>query len=121
MKISASKGWRLAWLFVFGIFFFLVWLISGFGLILTIIFIPFGIQCIKIAEVMLNPFERFIQPNFEKHPIVNIIWAFTVGWQISLVFLILSVLSYITILFKRFSKLFFYLSLLSLIPFGADY
>lgn len=121
MRIQISKIGYIYWLVIFGVPLCILWVLAAIGLFVSIVFIPFSIPAFKIAGVMLNPFDRLIQPNFEKHPFFNLLWAFFVGSSMASFHIIMSGLCYITVVGKKFAKTHFYLALLSLIPFGADF
>jgi len=107
-----------------GFILFLEYLISGIALCLTIIGIPFGIQCIKLSFLALMPFGKEIR-NTEKSPgflstIMNLIWIFIGGIWISLTHLLLAVLCAITIIGLPFAKQHMKLASLALVPFGKE-
>ncbi len=107
-----------------GFILFLEYLISGIVLCLTIIGIPFGIQCIKLSFLALMPFGKEIR-NTEKAPgvlstIMNLIWILIGGIWISLTHLLLAVICAITIIGLPFAKQHMKLASLALVPFGKE-
>ncbi len=105
-----------------GIFLFLEYLLSGLVLCLTIIGIPFGIQCIKLSFLALLPFGKEIY-HAEKSTgclstVMNIIWILIGGIGIALTHLIFAVVCAITIIGIPFAKQHMKLASLSLTPFG---
>jgi uncharacterized membrane protein YccF (DUF307 family) len=105
-----------------GIILFLEYLISGLLLCLTIIGIPFGIQCIKISILALLPFGREIR-NSERasgclSTVMNIIWILIGGIWISLTHVVFAILCAITIIGIPFAKQHIKLASLALVPFG---
>jgi uncharacterized membrane protein YccF (DUF307 family) len=105
-----------------GIVLFLEYLISGLLLCLTIIGIPFGIQCIKISFLALLPFGREIKTSERGTgclaTVMNIIWILIGGIWISITHIIFAVLCAITIIGIPFAKQHLKLASLALVPFG---
>ncbi len=65
---------NIFWILLVGFIPALIWLISGLLLCLTIIGIPFGIQCLKFARLTFLPFGSDVDPDFGAHPIMNLLW-----------------------------------------------
>ena len=75
--------------FVFGGFLiFLGYVLGGLILCLTIIGIPFGYQCFKIAAGVLAPFGKEIrdinQPDSALSVIFNVFWIILPGLELAL-------------------------------------
>jgi len=105
-----------------GIILFLEYLFSGLLLCITIIGIPFGIQCIKLSTLALLPFGREIK-NSEKasgciSTVMNIIWILIGGIWITLTHLLFAIIFAITIIGIPFAKQHLKLASLALVPFG---
>jgi uncharacterized membrane protein YccF (DUF307 family) len=103
---------------------FIVWLeymIAGVLLCLTVIGIPFGLQCFKIAWLGLLPFGKDIERD-KSVPLLgtlgNILWLVVAGIWIFLSHLALAVSLAVTIIGIPFAIQHFKLALLSLWPFG---
>jgi uncharacterized membrane protein YccF (DUF307 family) len=113
---------NIIWLICGGFFAALGYLIGGILLCCTIIGIPFGIQCFKIASLELMPFGRRV----ESTPggggclslICNIIWLFTGGLYTAIIHLVFAFILAITIIGIPFAKQHLKLMELSLMPFG---
>ncbi|MCK9244019.1 MAG: hypothetical protein M0P75_01995, partial [Candidatus Marinimicrobia bacterium] len=94
---------NILWIFLGGgLFIFLFYLIGGVVLCLTIIGIPFGMQCIKLSVLGLMPFGQKIVFK-ESEPgclstLMNIIWILFGGLELALTHLIFAVLCAITII-----------------------
>ena len=86
---------------------------------ITIIGIPFGKQCFKLAKLVFLPFGKEVNSDFNKHPIANIIWIIFGGLELAFGFVIAGVIFCITIIGIPFGKQCFKLAKLGLIPFGA--
>ncbi len=113
---------NLIWILFGGFFPALLWILAGLLCCLTIVGIPFGIQCFKIGWVAMVPFGKSIQPgNFGAGGLIlNILWIFLVGWAVAVSHLSLGILFCITIIGIPFGIQHFKLALLSLLPFGAE-
>ncbi|HHU55379.1 MAG TPA: YccF domain-containing protein [Acholeplasmataceae bacterium] len=116
MKIVGN----IIWLIFGGFIAFLMYMVIGALLCVTIIGIPFGLQCFKIGKLFLWPFGKKVETNFDKHPIANIIWLILVGWGSALSALITGAVLFITIIGIPFGKQWFKLAKLVLLPFGAE-
>jgi len=112
---------NIIWFILVGIWSWIVWVIVGVIWCITIIGIPFGLQCFKIAGFVVFPFGKDIKTNFDSHPIANIIWLILFGWEITVGYLLAGLILCITIIGIPFGKQCFKLAVLALLPFGAKY
>lgn len=112
---------NLLWLIFGGAFAAVLWFIAGVLLCLTIIGIPFGLQCFKIATFVLLPFGKEIElGTFGAGELIfNIIWVVVFGWEFALVHLGIGAVLCITIIGIPFGLQHFKFAQLGLIPFGA--
>lgn len=110
---------NLIWFLIYGFWMAVVHFVIGVALCITIIGIPFGLQYIKIARYAIWPFGRSMQTDFDRHPILNLIWIFFGGAELALVHLLVGVAFCITIIGIPFGKKCFRLCALSFLPFGA--
>ena len=111
---------NICWFLFGGILSGLAWILTGCIWCITIIGIPYGLQCFKFASLSFWPFGKeviYSQGAFSF--LVNVIWIIFFGWEMALGNLILGILWCITIIGIPFGKQFFKLSKLSLMPFGA--
>ena len=111
--------------FVFGGFvIFLGYVLGGIVLCLTIIGIPLGFQCFKLAGGVLAPFGREVrsirQPDSTLSVILNIIWIILPGIELAIMHLALAVLFGITIIGIPIAKQHLKLLPLALLPFGRQ-
>ncbi|MGB0369863.1 MAG: YccF domain-containing protein [Opitutales bacterium] len=110
------------WIILGGAIISALYLLGGLLLCLTIIGIPFGIQCMKLSILSLLPFGREVHPV--KAPmgalsiLMNVLWILILGIEIALIHLLLSALFAITIIGLPFAKQHLKLVSLSLLPFG---
>ena len=111
---------NIIWLLLIGLWTAIGYFIAGLLFCITIIGIPFGKQCFKLATLVLTPFGKTVRTNFGKHPIANIIWLILFGWEMCLGYLLAGLIFCITIIGIPFGKQCFKLATLSLTPFGAN-
>jgi uncharacterized membrane protein YccF (DUF307 family) len=107
-----------------GIFLFLEYLLGGILLCLTIVGIPFGVQCIKLALLALLPFGREVVAG-KSHGgclaiVMNVLWILLGGIWITLTHLLFGLLCAITIIGIPFAKQHVKLAALALAPFGKS-
>jgi uncharacterized membrane protein YccF (DUF307 family) len=110
---------NLIWFIFGGLLIASLWFIFGLLLCITIIGIPLGKQFFKLSGFVLFPFGKEVQTNFDKRPILNIIWILLFGWEMAVAHLIIGLLFCITIIGIPFGKQWFKLTSLALLPFGA--
>lgn len=112
---------NLIWLILGGFILALAWALAGLLLCLTVIGLPFGLQCFKIAGLVLLPFGREVQlGNFGVGGLVlNLLWLILFGWELAVGHLILGALFCVTLIGIPFGLQHFKFAQLSLMPFGA--
>ena len=107
-----------------GIFLLLEYLVGGVLLCLTIIGIPFGLQCFKLAFAALLPFGKEITDRKGSSGclslVMNIFWILFGGIWIALTHLVFAVLCAITIIGIPFAVQHLKLLSLSFTPFGKE-
>ncbi|MBN1895909.1 YccF domain-containing protein [bacterium] len=113
---------NLLWILLGGLLVFLGYLIGGLILCLTLIGIPFGVQCMKLSILGLVPFGKKVvdshQPPTALSIIMNIIWILVGGIWIAFVHLVFAVLLGITVVGLPFAKQHIKLTGLAFAPFG---
>jgi uncharacterized membrane protein YccF (DUF307 family) len=111
---------NIIWIIFGGLIEAIAWLIAGILLSITIIGIPFGMQCFKIAGVQLAPFGKDIITKSDSgtNLLLNIVWIILFGWEIALMNLISAFIFAITIIGIPFAKQNIKLARVSLFPFG---
>lgn len=117
---------NILWVFLGGgIFLFFFYLFGGIMLCLTIIGIPFGVQCLKLSLLALLPFGKEIVTTESASGclsiIFNILWIVLAGLEIAIIHLIFGILCAITIIGLPFAKQHLKLAALSLTPFGHSF
>lgn len=117
MKFIGNIVW-----FVFGGFISAVlWFAAGLVICVTIVGIPFGIQCFKIAGFVLWPFgKNVVIGQFGAMGLIgNILWLLIFGWELAILHLVVGLLFYITIIGIPFGKQHIKFAQLAFVPFGA--
>lgn len=97
------------------------WLLTGCIWCITIIGIPIGLQCFKIAGLSFWPFDKkVIYIGSGLSIVVDIFWLLISGVPLAMMHAISGILLCITIIGIPFGKQSFKLSRLALMPFGAQ-
>jgi uncharacterized membrane protein YccF (DUF307 family) len=117
---------NILWIFLGGgIVLFLEYLFGGVILCVTIIGIPFGVQCFKLSVLALLPFGKAIKTTKSGHGVLstllNVVWIVFAGLAIALSHFIFGLLCAITIVGLPFAKQHMKLASLALTPFGHTY
>lgn len=115
---------NIIWLIFGGFLLVLGYLLGALLLCITIIGIPFGVQCFKLAGLALAPFGREIR---EKEPpsgalavILNIIWILLPGLELAVAHLVLALVFAITIIGLPLAAQHLKMTRLALLPFGFE-
>src|ERR1700722_7511144 len=115
---------NLIWLIFGGLAAALGYIVGGFILCLTLIGIPFGLQCFKIAGLVLWPFGRRVVSTGNGMGclsiVCNIIWLLCGGLYTAVVHLFFAFLLAITIIGIPFARQHLKLMELALMPFGKQ-
>lgn len=86
---------NIVWFLCAGLLSFIGWSLAGIILCLTVILIPFGLQCFKIAGFGLFPFGKSISPSSNVSSLIfNIIWILAIGWELAVIHLASAFLHY---------------------------
>lgn len=114
---------NLIWILLGGFIGALAWLLAGLLLCITVIGIPFGLQCFKIAGLTLAPFGREVKiGSFGAGGLIgNILWLIFLGWELCLLHLFIGLLLCVTIVGIPFGMQHFKLAQLALLPFGSEF
>jgi uncharacterized membrane protein YccF (DUF307 family) len=115
---------NVIWLIFGGFIVVIAYLLGGILLCLTIIGIPFGIACFKLAGLALAPFGREIR---EKEPpsgvlavIMNVIWIILPGLELATFHLLMALVLAITIIGLPLAAQHLKMVRLALLPFGFE-
>jgi len=113
---------KIIWLIFGGFFPALGYFFGGIILCITVVSIPGGLQCFKIAELVLWPFGRRVVSNPGStgclNLFCNIIWLLCGGLCTALVHICFGILLFFTIVGIPFARQHFKLVEISLMPFG---
>ncbi len=109
--------------FVFGGFLiFLGYVLGGILLCLTIVGIPFGYQCFKIAGGVLAPFGKEVRdinsPDSALSIVLNIFWIILPGLELAIMHLLLAAFFALTIVGLPIAAQHIKLLPMALLPFG---
>jgi len=115
---------NIVWL-VFGGFIVVIgYLLGALLLCITVIGIPFGVQCFKLAGLAIAPFGHEVR---EKEPpggcvavVMNIIWIILPGLELALFHLFMALLFAITLVGLPLAAQHLKMTRLALIPFGFE-
>ncbi|MGF2145293.1 YccF domain-containing protein [Vagococcus fluvialis] len=111
---------NLIWLIFGGLTGAISWFLAGCLWCVTIIGIPVGLQCFKIAGLSLWPFgKQVVYSNSSMSLLVNIIWLIVSGLPLAIGHFISGLFLCITIIGIPFGRQSFKLAQLALMPFGA--
>jgi uncharacterized membrane protein YccF (DUF307 family) len=115
---------NIVWLILGGFIVVVAYLLGALILCLTIIGIPFGVQCFKLAGLAIAPFGREVR---EKEPpggcvavVMNILWIILPGLELALFHLVMALLFAITIIGLPLAAQHLKMTRLALIPFGFE-
>ncbi len=115
---------NIVWLIFGGFIVVIGYLIGSIILCITIIGIPFGIQCFKLAALAIAPFGREIR---EKEPpggclaiVMNVIWIILPGLELALFHLFMALLFAITIVGLPIATQHLKMTRLAILPFGFE-
>jgi len=115
---------NILWIIFGGLIICIEYFISGFLLCITIIGIPFGVQCFKLAILALIPFGQEVVSKQSANGclsiFMNIVWILLGGIWIAATHLILALLLALTIIGIPFAKQHLKLASLALTPFGHE-
>ena len=113
---------NIAFFILGGFAIFFGYLLGGIVLCLTIVGIPFGIQCFKLAGGVLAPFGREVRetqpPGGPLALIMNIIWIILPGLELAIMHLCLAAFFAVTIVGIPLAMQHIKLLPLALLPFG---
>jgi uncharacterized membrane protein YccF (DUF307 family) len=120
-KIMNTLG-NIIWLIFGGFIAAIGYLVGGFLLCLTIIGIPFGLQCFKLGILVLWPFGKKVVSSSESsgciYLLFNILWIVFGGIWVAITHIVFGFLLFITIIGIPFARQHFKLVEISLMPFG---
>jgi len=115
---------NIVWLIFGGFIVVIAYLLGALLMCLTIVGIPFGVQCFKLAGLAIAPFGRVVR---EKEPpggcvavVLNVLWILLPGLELALFHLLMALLFAITIIGLPLAAQHLKMTRLALIPFGFE-
>ena len=112
---------NIMWVLFGGFLLSLGWVLAGVILCCTVIGIPFGVQCFKIAGLTFLPFGRdIVYGDGGMSFLGNLLWIIVFGWELALSCLVIGAFLCVTIIGIPFGLQYFKFARLSLMPFGAE-
>jgi len=115
---------NLLWIIFGGIFIFIGYVVSGLALCITLVGIPWGLQCFKLAIFALFPFGSdtealpYQDTNESLNLVLNIVWLIFGGLFIMLNHLVWGFMLAVSIIGIPFALQHFKLMRLAISPFG---
>lgn len=110
---------KILWVLCCGLWFAILWGIWGVALCMTIIGIPFGLQCFKAARLSFLPQGKRVVLQFKSHPVANVFWVLIGGWEMALAYLSVGIANCITLIGIPRGIQCFKIVKLAIFPFGA--
>lgn len=111
---------NMIWFLTCGLWEGLSWVLAGILWSITIIGIPIGRQCFKLASLTFFPFGKEIEYGGGSVSVIaNVLWLIISGIPLALVAIFNGLLLCITIVGIPFGLQCFKIAKLSLMPFGA--
>lgn len=112
---------NLLWFIFGGCISGLSWMLAGCLWCISIIGIPYGIQCFKFASMSFFPFgKEIVYGGGAVSFIVNVIWILVSGIPLAVEHLVIGCLLCVTIIVIPFGLQQFKLAKLALMPFGTS-
>lgn len=112
---------NILWFLFGGIWLGLGWSLAGLFWCITIIGIPWGVQCFKFAKLATFPFgKEILYGGGLGSMLLNIIWLAISGLPLALEALLIGCLFCVTIVGIPFGKQCFKFAKLALMPFGSS-
>ncbi|VYU00548.1 YccF domain-containing protein [Clostridium tertium] len=113
---------NIIWIICGGFFNAVGWFFTGCLWSITIVGIPIGLQCFKMAKLQLAPFGKEVVTISDGSVslILNILWLIFGGFALCVANIVSAIFLCITIIGIPFAKQSLKLAKLSLMPFGKE-
>ena len=112
---------NILWFLFGGLIGGLSWGLAGLIFCVTIVGIPVGMQCFKMAQLAFFPFgKEVVYGGGGFSFLVNLIWILFFGWEMAIGYAVLGLVWCVTILGIPVGKQCFKMAKLALMPFGAE-
>ena len=113
---------NIIWLIFGGLLAAIGYIIGGLALCITVVGLPWGMQCFKIAGFVLWPFGKQVTSTKNTGGCLslfcNIVWLFCGGFYTAIFHICFGIILFITIIGIPFARQHLKLVELSLMPFG---
>ncbi len=111
---------NLLWFVLGGAVTGFLWCIAGILWSITVIGIPVGKQCFKIARLCFFPFGKDVEYNSGSGSfLLNMLWLCFTGWTLAVWATVIGLLFCLTVIGIPFGKQYFKIAKLALMPFGT--
>lgn len=112
---------NILWVILGGLETAMGWAVGGIILCITIIGIPFGLQCIKMAGFIVWPFGREVKRDQGGGGrfILNLLWVIIIGLVLAISHIIMGIVFAITIIGIPFAQQHFKMVGIAFAPFGT--
>jgi len=111
---------NIFWVIIIGLSSAISSAIMGVLCCITIVGIPLGLQHFKFIKLAFAPAGRAVVTNFNKHPIMNVLWLIFGGLILSILYYLIGVICCISIIGIPLGLQLFKIAKFNLGPFGAE-
>lgn len=112
---------NIIWFVLGGALTGLLWCFAGIIWSITIIGIPVGRQCFKIARLCFSTFGKsVVYTGGTGSFLLNMLWICLTGWSLAVESTVIGVIYCLTIVGIPFGKQYFEIARLALMPFGSE-
>lgn len=111
---------NIIWFLFGGLVSGLSWLLAGLLWCITIVGIPVGVQCFKLAGLSFFPFGKEVEYGGGAGSfLLNVLWILFTGWVLAVEHVFFGIIFCITIVGIPFGMQHFKLAKLAFMPFGT--
>lgn len=112
---------NVIWFLFIGLWSGILWFAAGLVCCITIVGIPLGRQCFKMAGLTFCPFGKdVVYGGGTMSFLANVLWLIFLGWELALYYVTAGLICCITIIGIPLGKQCFKMAKLALMPFGAE-
>ena len=120
MKKFFKVLFNIFWVIIIGLSSAVSSAIMGVLCCITIAGIPLGLQHFKFIKLVFAPAGRVVVTNFNKHPIMNVLWLIFGGLILSILYYLIGLICCISIIGIPLGLQLFKIAKFNLGPFGAE-
>ena len=107
------------WILLIGLVGSISCILGGVLLCVTLIGIPAGIVTFKLIPLVFAPFGKSVVLNFDKHPVLNVLWFIFIGLGCFISYLVLGAVLCVSLIGIPLGLQIFKISKYFIAPFGA--